>query len=281
MNILLTGTTGQLGYDVLNEINIRGHNPIILSRKELDLSSLDTIKNIIISHNPDSIIHCAAYTKVDLAEDNIDICQTINSLAVREIALAANELNVPLVYLSTDYVFDGDKILPYEEHDTPNPINIYGKTKYEGEIYIEEILKKYFIVRISWVFGINGSNFVKSMLNLANIKNELRIVDDQVGSPTYTKDLSPLLIDMVESDKYGIYHATNEGFCSWYEFAKEIFEYKNIDISLSSIKTSQYITKANRPLNSRLNKNKIYACGFKPLRHWKDALHDYLDNLKE
>lgn len=260
---------------------MRGHNPIILSKEELNLESVDNIKNTIISLSPDSIIHCAAYTKVDLAEDNIDLCQTINALAVREIALGAKELNIPLVYLSTDYVFDGNKCSPYQEDDLPNPINIYGKTKYEGELYIKEILKKYFIVRISWVFGQNGNNFVKSILNLASTKKELSIVDDQVGSPTYTKDLAPLLIDMVESNKYGTYHATNEGFCSWYEFAKEIFEYKDINISLNSIKTSQYPTKAKRPLNSRLSKNKLLCSDFKPLRHWKNALHDYIDNLNE
>ncbi|MGL4912419.1 MAG: dTDP-4-dehydrorhamnose reductase [Romboutsia sp.] len=279
MNILLTGTTGQLGHDVLNEINLRGHNPIVLTRDELNLASLSDIKNTIISHNPDSIIHCAAYTQVDLAEDNKDICQTINSLAVKEIALGAKELNIPLIYLSTDYIFDGNKSSPYKEDDLANPINIYGKTKYEGELYIKNIMDKYFIVRISWVFGQNGNNFVKSMLKLSKEKKELSVVDDQIGSPTYTKDLAPLLIDMVESDKYGIYHATNEGFCSWYEFAKEAFKYKEITISLNPIKTSQYPTKAKRPLNSKLSKCKLSASGFKPLRHWKEALHDYIDTL--
>lgn len=281
MNILLTGTTGQLGYDVLNEIILRGHNPIVLNREELNLTSLNDIKNTIITHNPDSIIHCAAYTKVDLAEENIDLCQTINSLAVKEIALGAKELNIPLIYLSTDYVFDGNKSYPYEEDDFANPINIYGKTKYEGELYIKELLNKYFIVRISWVFGENGSNFIKSILKLSSEKEYLNIVDDQIGSPTYTKDLAPLLIDMIESNKYGIYHATNEGFCSWYEFAKEIFEYKKIDISLRPIKTYQYPTKAKRPLNSKLSKDKLVSSGFKPLRHWKDALYDYIDHLKD
>lgn len=281
MNILLTGTTGQLGHDVLDEINLRGHSPIVLTRDELNLASTCNIKNTIISHNPDSIIHCAAYTKVDLAEDNRSICQTINSLAVKEIALAAKELNIPLIYLSTDYIFDGNKSSPYEEDDIANPINIYGKTKYEGELYVKDILDKYFIVRISWVFGKNGNNFVKSMLKLSKEKKELSIVDDQIGSPTYTKDLAPLLIDMIESDKYGVYHATNEGFCSWYEFAKETFRYTNLNISLNPIKTSQYPTKAKRPLNSKLSKSRLSKSGFKPLRHWKEALHDYVDTLQE
>lgn len=289
MNILVTGVNGQLGYDVVKELKKRGHNPIGVDRDKMDLTSFDQIKFCIDKHRPDGIIHCAAYTAVDAAEDNKELCRVVNAIATKEIAQCANSIDIPMIYISTDYVFDGNKGIEngnlykpnyekYNEEDTTNPINIYGSTKLEGEEYVKEILDKYYIVRISWVFGLNGNNFIKSMLKLSKDRDELNIVNDQVGSPTFTKDLAPLLVDMIENDKYGIYHATNDGFCTWYEFANEIFSLSNINIKVNPISTSEYPTKARRPFNSKMSKEKLIKNGFKPLRHWKEAVKDYLDN---
>lgn len=277
MDILVTGITGQLGYDVCKEIEKRGHVCIGVDRNEMDLTNPSQIKSCIYKYLPQAIIHCGAYTAVDLAQGNEHICTEINSNSVKELSLCAKDMDIPLIYISTDYVFDGTKEGIYNEEDIPNPINVYGKTKYKGEVYIREILEKYYIIRISWVFGKNGKNFIDTMLKLSKEKNEINVINDQIGSPTYTADLAPLIIDMLETDKYGTYHVTNEGFCTWYEFAKEIFAIKDIDIKINPIKTSDYPTKAQRPLNSRLSKEKLIKMGFKPLRSWKLAIKDYLD----
>ncbi|CEO33569.1 dTDP-4-dehydrorhamnose reductase [Paraclostridium sordellii] len=279
MRVLVTGINGQLGYDVYKELNKRGHQAIGVNKDQMDLTVLSEIKRCIENRKPDAIIHCAAYTAVDSAEDNEELCRKVNALAVQCIANCAKNLDIPMIYISTDYVFDGSKDGIYNEDDIPNPINIYGKTKYEGEVYIREILNKYYIVRISWVFGENGNNFIDTMIRLSKNKDSLNIINDQIGSPTYTKDLAPLLVDMIETDKYGTYHATNEGFCSWYDFAKEIFDIANIYMNIKAIKTSEYPTKATRPLNSKMSKQKLIDNGFGQLRYWRDAVKDYLENV--
>ncbi|MGL5717107.1 MAG: dTDP-4-dehydrorhamnose reductase [Paraclostridium sp.] len=279
MKVLVTGISGQLGYDVVKELSKRNHEAIGVDRNIMDLSNSSQIKTCIESVSPEAIIHCGAYTAVDKAEDEKDLCRQINALAVRDIAKCAKALDIPMIYISTDYVFDGSKDGEYVEDDIPCPINVYGKTKYEGEVYVKEILDKYYIVRISWVFGENGNNFIDTMLRLAKDRDTLSVIDNQVGSPTYTKDLAVLLVDMIETNKYGIYHATNEGFCSWYDFAKQIFNIANVNIKVDPIKSYEYPSKANRPLNSRMSKQKLVANGFKSLRNWKDSVKDYLDNI--
>ncbi len=290
MKILVTGINGQLGHDVVKELNKRGHEPIGVDREQMDLTVSSQIKECIEDIKPEAIIHCAAYTAVDAAEDNEVLCRQINAYAVRDIAELAKKLDIPMIYISTDYVFNGmkgleninsnevnaDKYLDYIESDETDPQNVYGKTKLEGELYVKELLDKYYIVRISWVFGENGNNFIDTMLRLSKDRDKLNVIDDQIGSPTYTKDLAPLLVDMIETDKYGIYHATNEGFCSWYDFAKEIFKVANVDVEVNSIPTLQYPTKAQRPMNSKLSKQKLIDNGFKPLRSWEKAVEDYI-----
>lgn len=276
MKILVTGINGQLGHDVVKELNKRNHEPIGVGKEQMDLTDSTKIKRYIEEVKPEAIIHCAAYTAVDSAEDNEELCRIVNSYAVRDIAECAKELDIPMIYISTDYVFDGTKDGEYTEDDVPNPINVYGKTKFEGEEYVRKILDKYYIVRISWVFGENGNNFIDTMLRLAKERKILNVIHDQVGSPTYTKDLSRILVDMITSDKYGVYHVTNEGICSWYEFAEEIFKLANIDIELNPITTDKYPTKAKRPMNSKMSKNKLYNSKFKELRNWKEAVNDYI-----
>lgn len=291
MRVLVTGINGQLGHDVVKELIKRGHQPIGVDKKEMDLTIPSQIREYIEKYKLEAIIHCAAYTAVDAAEDNEELCRQVNSYAVREIAKCAKKLDIPMIYISTDYVFDGMKgleninsdeldkssYLEYKEDDETNPQNVYGQTKLEGELYVKELLDKYYIVRISWVFGENGNNFIDTMLRLSKDREELNIIADQMGSPTYTKDLAPLLVDMIESDKYGTYHATNEGYCSWFDFAKEIFTISDIGIKVKPISTSQYPTKAKRPFNSKMSKQKLMDNGFQELRNWKLALKDYIN----
>lgn len=275
-NILVTGSTGQLGSDVVKELLKRGYSTLSPNRSEFNLCSEDSIRNYILNSNCEAIVHCAAYTQVDKAEDEKDLCIKINATATKHIAKCAKILDIPMIYISTDYVFDGTKDGKYTENDETNPINIYGESKLAGEKYVQEILDKYYIVRTSWVFNINGKNFIETMLRLSKANNQLSIVNDQIGSPTYTKDLSRLLVDMIETNKYGLYHATNEGYCSWYEFADTIFKLANINIDIKAINSNEYASRAKRPLNSKLSKDKLIEFGFKPLPHWEDALKDYL-----
>lgn len=275
-NILVTGSTGQLGSDVVKELLKRGYSTLSPNRSEFNLCSEDNIRNYILNSNCEAIVHCAAYTQVDKAEDEKDLCIKINATATKHIAKCAKILDIPMIYISTDYVFDGTKDGEYTENDETNPINIYGESKLAGEKYVQEILDKYYIVRTSWVFNINGKNFIETMLRLSKANNQLSIVNDQIGSPTYTKDLSRLLVDMLETSKYGLYHATNEGYCSWYEFADTIFKLANINIDIKAINSNEYASRAKRPLNSKLSKDKLIEYGFKPLPHWEDALKDYL-----
>lgn len=275
-NILVTGSTGQLGSDVVKELLKRGYSTLSPNRSEFNLCSEDSIRNYILNSNCEAIVHCAAYTQVDKAEDEKDLCIKINTTATKHIVKCAKILDIPMIYISTDYVFDGTKDGEYTENDETNPINIYGESKLAGEKYVQEILDKYYIVRTSWVFNINGKNFIETMLRLSKANNQLSIVNDQIGSPTYTKDLSRLLVDMLETSKYGLYHATNEGYCSWYEFANTIFKLANINIDIKAINSNEYASRAKRPMNSKLSKDKLIEYGFKPLPHWEDALKDYL-----
>ena len=275
-NILVTGSTGQLGSDVVKELLKRGYSTLSPNRSEFNLCSEDSIRNYILNSNCEAIVHCAAYTQVDKAEDEKDLCIKINTTATKHIVKCAKILDIPMIYISTDYVFDGTKDGEYTENDETNPINIYGESKLAGEKYVQEILDKYYIVRTSWVFNINGKNFIETMLRLSKANNQLSIVNDQKGSPTYTKDLSRLLVDMLETSKYGLYHATNEGYCSWYEFANTIFKLANINIDIKAINSNEYASRAKRPMNSKLSKDKLIEYGFKPLPHWEDALKDYL-----
>lgn len=274
--ILVTGITGQLGYDVLRELEKRGLKCIGTTRKEIDLSTEDGTKNFILKNKPDAIIHCAAYTAVDKAESEAELAITVNGMATRYIAEVCRQIDAKMLFVSTDYVFGGDGKIPYEITDEKNPVNTYGRSKLLGEDAVSMILKKYFIVRTSWVFGKNGKNFVKTMLNLADKNKKLRVVDDQVGSPTYTADLAPLLVDMIQTDKFGVYHATNEGFCSWAEFAKEIFKCANKKVEVEPIATADYPTAAKRPFNSRLSKKSLDAAGFDRLPSWESAVERYL-----
>lgn len=281
MKILVTGYTGQLGYDVVKNGLARGLNMIGIGSKELDISRAEDVSTYIAKVSPDAIIHCAAYTAVDKAEDDRETCRRVNVEGTRNLILAAHKLNIKFMYISTDYVFSGTGETPYSETDLPNPIGYYGRTKYEGEQLVKQLLSDWFIVRISWVFGLNGSNFVKTMLRLAETRKELNVVGDQYGSPTYTVDLAGLIIDMIQSNKYGIYHASNEGFCSWADFAGEIFQRNNKDIKINKIITEEFPTRAVRPKNSRMSKDKLVENGFSKLPDWKDAVKRYLDEITQ
>lgn len=280
MRVLVTGAKGQLGHDVMNELAKRGHEGVGVDVQEMDITDPEAVDKVITEAKVDSVIHCAAYTAVDNAEDQADICRRVNAYGTENIAKVCKKLDIPMLYLSTDYVFDGEGTRPWEPDDKRDPLNVYGQTKYEGELAIEENLEKYFIVRIAWVFGVNGKNFIKTMLNLAQNHDTLTVVDDQVGSPTYTYDLSRLLVDMIETDKYGRYHATNEGLCTWYEFAVEIFRQAGVQVKVVPVSSEEFKAKAKRPHNSRLNKDKLDEMGFERLPSWQDALSRYLQIIQ-
>lgn len=280
MKVLVTGVKGQLGYDVVNELTKRGHIAIGTDIEEMDITDAGSVDKVIKESAPDAVVHCAAYTAVDAAEDNVDLCRKINAEGTQNIANVCKELDIKMVYISTDYVFDGEGERPWEPDDNRTPLNVYGQTKYEGELAVENTLDKFFIVRIAWVFGVNGKNFIKTMLNLGKTRDSLTVVNDQFGSPTYTYDLAKLLVDMVETDKYGIYHATNEGICTWYEFACEIFKQAGMDIKVSPVLASEYPAKAKRPSNSRMSKEKLTENGFEKLPTWQDALARYLKEIE-
>jgi len=277
MKVLVTGVRGQLGYDVVNELEKRGHEAIGVDIEEMDITDAEAVTRDITAAKVDAVIHCAAYTAVDAAEDNEEICRKVNATGTENIAKVCKELDIKMVYISTDYVFDGEGEQPWEPEDKQNPQSVYGQTKYEGELAVINNLEKYFIVRIAWVFGVNGKNFIKTMLSLAETRDSLTVVNDQIGSPTYTYDLAVLLVDMVETDKYGIYHATNEGICSWYDFAVEIFRQANVPMVVTPVSSEEFKAKAKRPSNSRMNKDKLETNGFKRLPSWQDALTRYLE----
>ena len=280
MRVLVTGVKGQLGYDVMNELAKRGYEGVGVDVDEMDITDARKVDEVITKAQVDKVVHCAAYTAVDAAEDNVELCRRVNAEGTENIAKVCKRLDLPMVYLSTDYVFDGEGERPWEPDDERDPLNVYGQTKYEGELAVERNLDKYFIVRIAWVFGVNGKNFIKTMLNLAQNHDTITVVDDQVGSPTYTYDLARLLVDMIETEKYGRYHATNEGLCTWYEFAKEIFRQAGVDVKVVPVTSEQFQAKAKRPHNSRMNKDKLEAMGFQRLPSWQDALSRYLRELE-
>lgn len=279
MRVLVTGVKGQLGYDVMNELAKRGYEGIGVDVDEMDITDKDAVKRVMEATNPDKVVHCAAWTAVDDAEDKVEICRRVNAEGTENIAVMCKKLDIPMVYLSTDYVFDGEGTRPWEPDDERHPLNVYGQTKYEGELAVEKNLDKYFIVRIAWVFGINGKNFIKTMLRLSETHDTLTVVDDQIGSPTYTYDLARLLVDMLETEKYGRYHATNEGLCSWCEFAKEIFRQAGRKVTVIPVSSEEYPAKAKRPHNSRMDKSKLTELGFVPLPTWQDALSRYLKEI--
>lgn len=280
MKVLVTGVKGQLGYDVVNELEKRGHTAIGTDVEEMDITDDGKVREVLSAEKPDAVIHCAAYTAVDAAEDNVELCRKINAEGTENIAKACKELGCKMLYVSTDYVFNGEGERPWEPDDEREPLNVYGQTKYEGELAVEKYVEKFFIVRIAWVFGINGKNFIKTMLRLGEDHDELTVVADQIGSPTYTYDLARLLVDMIGSEKYGRYHATNEGLCSWYDFAVEIFRQAGMDVRVRPVTSEEYPAKAKRPHNSRMDKAKLEENGFERLPDWKDALGRYLRALQ-
>ena len=279
MKVLVTGASGQLGYDVCLELEKRMIPFCAPASKEMDITDREAVLRYMEETRPDAVIHCAAYTKVDLAEDEPEKCWAVNADGTRNIAEGCRKLGSRMLYISTDYVFPGDGDRFYEPTDPVGPENMYGRSKLAGELAVQSMLTEYFIVRISWVFGKNGNNFVKTMLRLAESRRELNVVCDQIGSPTYTADLAPLLCDMIQTDRYGIYHATNEGVCSWAEFAETIFELAGKQVTVRPLPTKDYSAKAMRPLNSRMSKASLVAAMFERLPDWRDALSRYLEEL--
>lgn len=277
MRILVTGVKGQLGYDVMNELDKRGIEGVGVDIEEMDITDAEKVKEVIEGAEVDAVIHCAAYTAVDAAEDHVDLCRKINAGGTKNIAKVCGSLGIKMVYISTDYVFNGTGSRPWEPDDEREPLNVYGQTKYEGELAVEKYVDKYFIVRIAWVFGVNGKNFIKTMLNLGKTHDEINVVNDQIGSPTYTYDLARLLVDMVLTERYGRYHATNEGLCTWYEFAREIFAQAGMDVKVNPVTSEEFPSKAKRPSNSRMSKEKLSEMGFERLPSWQDALKRYLE----
>ena len=304
MKFFVTGVNGQLGHDVMNELAARGLEGVgtdlapsysgindgsAVTRMpyvSLNITDEDAVDRVISDVKPDVIVHCAAWTAVDAAEDeeNRTKVMALNVDGTRNIALAARQADAKMVYISTDYVFDGQGTEPWKPDCRDYaPLNVYGKSKLGGELAVSEILEKYFIVRIAWVFGLNGKNFIRTMLNVGRTHPEVRVVDDQIGTPTYTLDLARLLVDMIETEKYGYYHATNEGgFISWYDFTKEIYRQAGMQTRVTPVTTAEYgLSKAARPFNSRLDKSKLVENGFRPLPDWKDALHRFLVEIGE
>ena len=280
MRVLVTGVKGQLGHDVVNEMEKRGLTPIGVDLAEMDITDKEACDRVITEANVEAVIHCAAYTAVDAAEDNVDVCMKVNAGGTRNIAEVCKKLGIKMMYISTDYVFDGQGTRPWEPDDpVAEPLNVYGQSKYEGELAVEELVEKFFTVRIAWVFGVNGKNFIKTMLRIGKERGAASVVDDQIGSPTYTYDLARLLVDMIQTDKYGRYHATNEGLCSWYEFACEIFKQAGMNVTVSPVTSDQYPAKAKRPMNSRMSKEKLTENGFERLPEWKDAVARYLKEI--
>lgn len=295
MKVLVTGVKGQLGHDVVNELLRKDHTPIGVDIEEMDITDSASVSQVIKEAAPDAVIHCAAWTAVDAAEDEDKQAKVhlVNGTGTKNIAQVCKELDIKMMYISTDYVFDGQGTDPWKpDCKAYKPLNVYGQSKLEGELAVSEALSKYFIVRIAWVFGKNGNNFIKTMLKVGKNHDKLTVVNDQVGTPTYTFDLARLLVDMIETEKYGYYHATNEGgYISWYEFACEIFrqacalghkEYAPENLAVLPVTTAEYgISKAARPFNSRLDKSKLTENGFTPLPVWQDALARYLQEINE
>lgn len=279
MRVFVTGVRGQLGYDVMRELEKSGIEAVGVDIQEMDITDESSVERVITEAAPDAVIHCAAYTAVDAAEENEELCRKVNADGPKNIAAVCKKLDIKMLQVSTDYVFDGEGEKPWEPDDACGPRSVYGQTKYEGELAVQELLDKYFIVRIAWVFGKNGKNFVKTMLRLSETHDQITVVNDQFGSPTYTYDLARLLVDMIRTEKYGVYHATNEGFCTWYEFACAIFEKAGKNVTVKPVSTQEYGAKALRPHNSRMSKEKLTESGFDRLPSWEDALERYLEEI--
>lgn len=287
MRVLVTGVKGQLGFDTVNELEKRGHETIGVDIDEMDITDEASVKRVLETEKPEVVIHCAAWTAVDAAEDeeNIPKIMAVNVKGTEYIAKVCKKLDCKMIYISTDYVFDGQGVRPWKPEDERAPLNVYGQSKYEGELAVQDLLEKYYIVRIAWVFGTNGKNFIRTMLNLGKSHDRLTVVDDQIGTPTYTYDLARLLVDMAETDRYGVYHATNEGgYISWYDFTVEIMkqagkiedQYNHVEVV--PVGSNQYPAKAKRPSNSRMDKSKLVENGFTPLPDWKDAVERFVQN---
>jgi dTDP-4-dehydrorhamnose reductase len=293
MKAFVTGVGGQLGFDVINELKKRGYIAVGSDIVEetsayceyikLDITDAESVKKVIMEVDPDVVIHCAAWTAVDAAEDeeNKAKVKAINVDGTQNIANVCKSLDCKMIYISTDYVFNGQGTEPWQpDCKEYAPQNVYGQTKLEGELAVSNTIDKYFIVRIAWVFGVNGKNFIRTMLNVGKKYDTVRVVNDQIGTPTYTYDLARLLVDMIQTDKYGRYHATNEGICTWYEFACEIFKQAGMNVSVAPVSSDEYPAKAKRPSNSRMDKSKLTANGFTPLPTWQDALSRYLKEIE-
>lgn len=280
MKILVTGVKGQLGYDVVKELNKRSIECLGVDLNDFDITDRENTLAYISNYHPDAVIHCAAYTAVDKAEEDVEVCRKVNVDGTENIAFACEKINAEMLYISTDYVYGGKGETPFLPTDETNPKSVYGQTKLDGENAVRRHLDKYFIVRTSWVFGINGNNFVKTMLKLSETRSELRVVNDQIGSPTYTPDLARLICDLIETENYGIYHGTNEGFCSWAEFADSIMKKWQKNCKIIPIPSVEYPAKAERPLNSRLSKACLDEIGVKRLPTWQNALDRYFEELK-
>lgn len=278
--IMITGASGQLGMDLQRLCDARGIEYTAYSKKDLDITDITAVINRVQRDQPQSIIHAAAYTKVDLAESERDLAYSINAYGTRNVAVAAEQIGAKLLYVSTDYVFDGRSRKPYNEYAKPNPVNVYGFSKWEGEQFIKQLHHRFFIVRTAWVFSTYGQNFVKTMLRLGEEKSELDIVHDQYGCPTYTVDLAETILSMIHSDRYGTYHVTNSGSCSWYEFATAIMEEAGLTVKLRSVPTSQFPRSARRPSYSVLEGMALRLNEFQPLRHWREALQDCIRQLQ-
>ena len=282
MRVLVTGVKGQLGFDVMNELAKRGHTGVGVDIEEMDITDPTACEQVITDANVEAVIHCAAYTAVDAAEENAELCARVNANGTENIAKVCKKLDLKMMYISTDYVFDGQGTVPWDPDCRDyKPLCVYGQTKLDGELSVSGLLNKYFIVRIAWVFGVNGKNFIKTMLSLSEKYDTVRVVKDQIGTPTYTYDLARLLVDMIETEKYGYYHATNEGgYISWAEFAAKIFEMAGKSTKVVPVTTEEYgVSKAVRPFNSRLDKSKLTKAGFELLPTWQDALERYLKEI--
>ena len=279
MKIVITGCDGQLGKEIIKELNKENKtlkNEIFaLNREKLDICDIDKVNSYILSINPDIIINCAAFTKVDLCEDEVELAYKVNSIGPKNLAICCEKVNAKLVHISTDYVFDGNKNI-YREDDITNPQSVYGKSKLLGEQYVQSFCSKYFIIRTAWLYG-DGNNFVKTMLNLSESNNEINVVNDQIGTPTSTKDLAEVILKLIHTENYGLYHGTNKGSCSWYEFAKKIFEIKNIDIKVNPISSNEYSSKVKRPQYSVLDNFLLRTINLDDFREWEEALSEYLN----
>ncbi len=280
MRIFVTGARGQLGHDIMLELKKRDIEAVGVDIEEMDITDAEACERVITEAAPTHVIHCAAWTAVDAAEEKPEACRRVNALGTENIAKVCGSLGIPMMYFSTDYVFNGQGERPWEPADEAEPLGVYGETKYEGELAVRKYVPdKHFILRIQWVYGINGKNFIKTMLKLSETHKELTVVDDQIGSPTYTPDIARLCVDMIQTDKYGTYHVANKGYCSWYDFAVEIFRLTGRDVTVRPVSSEEYGAKAKRPYNSRMDISKVEAMGFKGLPPYEDALRRFLIEL--